>query len=41
MRWHAPGALSFKGKRNRIEDLYAAHCERREASGKPVIWQTA
>ncbi|MDO9072814.1 MAG: AMP-binding protein [Rubrivivax sp.] len=32
---------TFKVKRNRIEDLYAVHYERWEASGKPVIWQTA
>ncbi len=32
---------TFKVKRNRIEDLYAMHYERWEASGKPVIWQTA
>ncbi len=32
---------TFKVKRNRIEDLYAAQYERWEESGKPVIWQTA
>ena len=32
---------TFKVKRNRIEDLYAVHYERWEASGKLVIWQTA
>jgi len=32
---------TFKVKRNRIEDLYAANYERWERSGKPVIWQTA
>ncbi|MDY0106700.1 MAG: AMP-binding protein, partial [Giesbergeria sp.] len=31
---------TFKVKRNRIEDLYAAHYERWEASGKKVIWYT-
>jgi len=31
---------TFKVKRNRIEDLYAANYERWEASGKKVIWQT-
>jgi len=30
---------TFKVKRNRIEDLYAANYERWEASGKKVIWQ--
>jgi hypothetical protein len=28
-------------KRNRIEDIYAAHYERWESSGDPVIWQDA
>ncbi|MDP3132109.1 MAG: AMP-binding acetyl-CoA synthetase, partial [Burkholderiaceae bacterium] len=32
---------TFKVKRNRIEDLYATHYARWEASGKPVIWQSA
>ncbi len=32
---------TFKVKRNRIEDLYAAHYERWEASGQRVIWHTA
>ena len=32
---------TFKVKRNRIEDLYAANYERWEASGKKVVWQTA
>ncbi len=30
---------TFKVKRNRIEDIYAANYERWEASGKAVIWQ--
>ena len=30
---------TFKVKRNRIEDIYAARYERWEASGKKVIWQ--
>jgi long-chain acyl-CoA synthetase len=30
---------TFKVKRNRIEDLYAAHYEQWEASGRKVIWQ--
>ncbi len=30
---------TFKVKRNRIEDIYAANYERWEASGKTVIWQ--
>ena len=30
---------TFKVKRNRIEDAYAANYERWEASGQPVIWQ--
>ena len=30
---------TFKVKRNRIEDLYATHYARWEASGKKVIWQ--
>jgi long-chain acyl-CoA synthetase len=30
---------TFKVKRNRIEDLYAKHYERWEASGDKVIWQ--
>ena len=30
---------TFKVKRNRIEDLYAAHYEHWEASGRKVIWQ--
>ncbi|WP_029526471.1 AMP-binding protein [Polaromonas glacialis] len=30
---------TFKVKRNRIEDIYAANYERWEASGKKVIWQ--
>ena len=29
---------TFKVKRNRIEDIYAANYERWEASGKKVIW---
>ena len=32
---------TFKVKRNRIEDVYAGHYERWEASGQKVIWQTA
>jgi long-chain acyl-CoA synthetase len=32
---------TFKVKRNRIEDLYAAHYEGWEDSGKKVIWHTA
>ena len=32
---------TFKVKRNRIEDLYAANYERWEASGKKVVWQSA
>jgi long-chain acyl-CoA synthetase len=32
---------TFKVKRNRIEDLYAQHYERWEASGDKVIWQTS
>ena len=32
---------TFKVKRNRIEDIYAAHYERWESSGVPVIWQDA
>ncbi|MBA4256218.1 MAG: AMP-binding acetyl-CoA synthetase [Polaromonas sp.] len=32
---------TFKVKRNRIEDLYAAHYERWEASGQRIIWHTA
>ena len=32
---------TFKVKRNRIEELYAAHYEAWEASGQPVIWYTA
>ncbi len=32
---------TFKVKRNRIEDLYAANYERWEASGKKVVWQQA
>ena len=32
---------TFKVKRNRIEDIYAAHYERWESSGAPVIWQEA
>ena len=32
---------TFKVKRNRIEDIYAAHYERWESSGDPVIWQDA
>ncbi|MDB5938845.1 MAG: AMP-dependent synthetase and ligase, partial [Polaromonas sp.] len=30
---------TFKVKRNRIEDIYAANYERWEASGQKVIWQ--
>lgn len=30
---------TFKVKRNRIEDLYAAHYERWEASGDKVLWE--
>ena len=30
---------SFKVKRNRIEDIYAANYERWEISGKKIIWQ--
>ncbi len=32
---------TFKVKRNRIEEIYAAHYERWESSGRKVIWQTA
>ncbi len=32
---------TFKVKRNRIEDVYAAQFEAWEASGRKVIWQTA
>ena len=32
---------TFKVKRNRIEELYAAQYERWEASGRKVIWQSA
>jgi long-chain acyl-CoA synthetase len=32
---------TFKVKRNRIEDMYAANYERWEVSGKSVIWHTA
>ena len=31
---------TFKVKRNRIEDLYAAHYEQWEKSGEKVVWQT-
>jgi len=31
---------TFKVKRNRIEELYAAHYERWEASGQAVIWES-
>ena len=31
---------TFKVKPNRIEDLYSAHYERWEASGRQVIWQS-
>jgi len=31
---------TFKVKRNRIEDLYSAHYERWESSGRKVIWQS-
>ena len=31
---------TFKVKRNRIEDIYAAHYERWEDSGEQVIWHT-
>ncbi len=31
---------TFKVKRNRIEDLYAAHYERWTRSGERVVWQT-
>jgi long-chain acyl-CoA synthetase len=30
---------TFKVKRNRIEDVYAANYERWEDSGQSVIWQ--
>ena len=30
---------TFKVKRNRIEDLYAAHYARWEEAGKAVLWQ--
>jgi long-chain acyl-CoA synthetase len=32
---------TFKVKRNRIEELYSAHYERWEASGRKVVWQSA
>ena len=32
---------TFKVKRNRIEELYSAHYERWEASGRKVVWQQA
>jgi long-chain acyl-CoA synthetase len=32
---------TFKVKRNRIEELYSAHYERWEASGREVIWHSA
>jgi long-chain acyl-CoA synthetase len=32
---------TFKVKRNRIEDIYSAHYERWESSGRKVIWQNA
>jgi len=32
---------TFKVKRNRIDQLYAAHCERWASSGQRVIWHTA
>ena len=32
---------TFKVKRNRIEDLYAAQYERWERSGEKIVWQTA
>ena len=32
---------TFKVKRNRIEEVYAAQYERWESSGRKVIWQTA
>ena len=31
---------TFKVKRNRVEDAYAAMYERWEGSGRPVVWQT-
>ena len=31
---------TFKVKRNRIEDLYAANYENWEASGKRIIWHS-
>ena len=31
---------TFKVKRNRIEELYSAHYERWEASGRSVVWQS-
>ncbi len=31
---------TFKVKRNRIEELYSAHYERWEASGREVVWQS-
>ena len=30
---------TFKVKRNRIEELYSAHYETWETSGKKVVWQ--
>jgi long-chain acyl-CoA synthetase len=32
---------TFKVKRNRIEEMYAAHYEHWEASGRKVIWQAS
>ncbi len=29
---------TFKVKRNRVEDLFAANYERWEAARKPVVW---
>ena len=31
---------TFKVKRNRIDEVYAANYERWQASGREVIWQT-
>ena len=30
---------TFKVKRNRIEEIYSAHCARWESSSSKVIWQ--
>jgi long-chain acyl-CoA synthetase len=32
---------TFKVKRNRVEEIYSAHYERWETSGRKVIWQTS